>query len=299
MCLHDTFVECQQEMKFAKIDCGTTALVSLWIGDKLYIANAGDCRAVVCVNETEKRLTVDHKPSLPSEKARILKHKGAFLDLKNRIQGRLSVARALGDFLLTPYVSCEPEVFGPIPFYPHYIGDPTASAPGSTNDSERAHIYNCEQSNLMRSSYKDYGFMIIACDGLWDVVSDRKAVKIVKQYMGPKEAAVALRDRAIKLRSRDNISIVVIFFPGYEAGKYSFSSSTESSNSEECSSSSSEESESGSESSSSGSLSTDSRSESQSHGEGMGAGSQGCFLVSSSGSSSSSVTSDSASEESN
>lgn len=78
-CLHETFIDCQEEMKMAKVDCGipilfppftgigTTAIVSLWLGDKFYIANCGDCRAVTCVNKREKRLTVDHKPLVPSE----------------------------------------------------------------------------------------------------------------------------------------------------------------------------------------------------------------------------------------
>lgn len=136
------------------------------------------------------------------------------------------MTRSLGDFSLNPFVSCQPEVFGPIIF--------------SDND-----------------------ILILACDGLWDVLSDDKAVKIALSCATAQEAAKQLKDRAYNLRSRDNISVLVVFFPGYKPGIYQLSSSTgesetsgsssnsgdpESSDSD--SSESSESSESGSESSS-------------------------------------------------
>jgi len=51
--------------------------------------------------------------------------------------------------------------------------------------------------------------LIIACDGLWDVVSNDKAVEIVEKYPDPTRAATALRDYAHLLGSLDNISVIV------------------------------------------------------------------------------------------
>lgn len=125
----------------------------------------------------------------------------------------------------------------------------------------RIFTYSIDRSHDTPSVSHDYAFIIFACDGLWDVINDRKAVKVVKQSKTPKEAACALLDRAVKLRSRDNISVIVIFFPGYEPGTYSYSSSTESEDDEseyesDSSSDSSSESDSGSSGSGSGSESS-------------------------------------------
>ncbi len=54
-------------------------------------------------------------------------------------------------------------------------------------------------------------FVIIACDGVWDVLSDQEAVDIVRKEItkGPFWAAQRLRDTAYLLGSDDNISVIV------------------------------------------------------------------------------------------
>lgn len=123
---------------------------------------------------------------------------GGIVDRKNRVQGRLGVTRSLGDFALNPYVSYVPDIFGPINF-----------SKGAESGAP------CD-------------LMIMACDGLWDVVSDEKAVKIALSCSTAHEAAKKLKERAYNLRSRDNISVLVIFFPDYTPGSYSVSPSTSS-----------------------------------------------------------------------
>ena len=58
-------------------------------------------------------------------------------------------------------------------------------------------------------------FLIIACDGLWDVVSNEEAVKIVNENMASKHSrksiATILRDIAYSRNNNDNISILVVF----------------------------------------------------------------------------------------
>lgn len=68
------------------------------IGDKkkIFLANLGDTRAVLCVNGKEERISTDHKAICPEEQKRI-KDKGGFF-LKNRVAGVLAVTRAFGDF---------------------------------------------------------------------------------------------------------------------------------------------------------------------------------------------------------
>lgn len=63
------------------------------------VANAGDCRAVLCRNGKAFELSCDHKPFSPSEKARIVAAKGT-VDGDGYLNGQLSVARALGNWHL-------------------------------------------------------------------------------------------------------------------------------------------------------------------------------------------------------
>lgn len=59
-------------------------------------------------------------------------------------------------------------------------------------------------------------FLILACDGLWDVFANQDAadfIKISLQTFGNPEKAVSdLVNEAIKLGSMDNVSVVVVFF---------------------------------------------------------------------------------------
>lgn len=60
-------------------------------------------------------------------------------------------------------------------------------------------------------------FLIIACDGVWDEISDQEAVGIVgRESRDPFDAALKLRDFAYLLGSEDNISVAVIFLKNLE-----------------------------------------------------------------------------------
>jgi serine/threonine protein phosphatase PrpC len=62
----------------------------------LYVANAGDARCVLGVNGKAVPMSVDHKPSLPGERQRILRA-GSVINADGRIDGNLNLSRALGD----------------------------------------------------------------------------------------------------------------------------------------------------------------------------------------------------------
>ena len=55
---------------------GTAAIVVLVTPSKIYCANIGDSRAVLCRNNTAEPLSHDHKPEVPTEKERIEKAGG-------------------------------------------------------------------------------------------------------------------------------------------------------------------------------------------------------------------------------
>ncbi|GIQ89954.1 protein phosphatase 2C family [Kipferlia bialata] len=118
-----------------------------------------------------RRLSFDHKPSVPSEIQRV-QALGGFCE-KGRLMGTLSLTRALGDIFLHPFVSADPHI---------------------------------------TVSYLDTRdrILIMACDGLWDVLSDEDAVEVASQSNTPADAAMRLRDRAFSLSSGDNISVVCV-----------------------------------------------------------------------------------------
>uniref|UniRef100_A0A6B2L3A9 PPM-type phosphatase domain-containing protein n=1 Tax=Arcella intermedia TaxID=1963864 RepID=A0A6B2L3A9_9EUKA len=181
-CFKEAFLATNTSLEKVISSGGTTAVVAFFKGAELFIANVGDSRAVISKNRSATRVTVDHKPDLPEEKARI-EGAGGWV-AKGGITGTLTVSRSLGDFSYQPFISCTPDVFGPFPVL--------------TNDHE---------------------LLILACDGLWDVVSDQEAVDIALQADDPEDAAVRLRDEAFKKNSKDNISVIVIFFPVYDGSK--------------------------------------------------------------------------------
>lgn len=75
---------------------GCTANVVL-IDDykKMYVANAGDSRCVLCRKGKAIALSLDHKPDNEGEKKRIEKAGSTIND--GRVDGNLNLSRALGD----------------------------------------------------------------------------------------------------------------------------------------------------------------------------------------------------------
>ncbi len=66
-------------------------------------------------------------------------------------------------------------------------------------------------------------FLIIACDGVWDVLEDQEAVDMIREHLGSgagatspphskaKTAAQVLVDASLAKGSSDNITVLVVF----------------------------------------------------------------------------------------
>lgn len=139
----------------------------------LYTANVGDLRLVLCRSGYAIRLSYDHKGSDANESNRIIQAGG--LIMKNRVNGVLAVTRSLGDLYLKNLI----------------IGRPYTTAIEINEHDE---------------------FLILACDGLWDVISDQEAVDLIRDEPSPKKQAKILVDYAMKNLSTDNITVMVIRF---------------------------------------------------------------------------------------
>lgn len=171
-CLLHAFCDTNQAMIRDGVSDGTTALVVYIRGRALYCANCGDTRAVLSRGGVAIRLSLDHVPSLPEEADRI-ERSGGFVSMDNRVNGVLAVSRALGDVFLQPAVTPEPTIREIV-----------------LEDGDE--------------------LLILACDGLWDVVRDQQAVDIALQHRNALSAATCLRDAAFARGSEDNISVIVV-----------------------------------------------------------------------------------------
>lgn len=165
-------------------ESGCTALATLVVNSTLFIANAGDCRCVLGRTDGSfVELSRDHVATDRLEKARV-EARGGFVSANGRVQGKLMVSRALGDRSVKRYISSTPEV-------------------------------------MTRTLSKGDDFMILASDGLWDVVCSQEAASLVRSTVRvPDLAAKRLVLKAIELGSDDNISVIVAFFHGNNSCSY-------------------------------------------------------------------------------
>ncbi|KAJ3436476.1 phosphatase 2c [Anaeramoeba flamelloides] len=151
---------------------GTTAVMTIIYGERLYCLNIGDSRAIVSKNGKAIRLSYDHKPSLEEEKERIQK-KGGNVTQDYRINRSLAVSRSFGDFHYSQFLSCEP------------------------------HVKTLKLT-------PEHEFLILACDGVFDVLEDQDVIDIAMKCETPYQAAIRIRNCAKSFGSNDNISVIVI-----------------------------------------------------------------------------------------
>lgn len=193
---------CRCELRTPQCDAvGSTAVVAVVTPDKIVVSNCGDSRAVLCRNGTAIPLSVDHKADRADEMKRIEEAGGRIIYWDGpRVQGFLAMSRAIGDNYLKPYVISEPEV----------------------TVTDRTPEDEC---------------MILASDGLWDVVSNETACGVARMCLqarkksspappagdedpitarwgssdkGCSDASILLTKLALARRSSDNISVAVV-----------------------------------------------------------------------------------------
>jgi serine/threonine protein phosphatase PrpC len=101
------------DFRLSGLTCGTTACSCLVV-DKKYVvcANLGDSRAIVIQDNGDfVGISRDHRPSIPEETKRITQLGGAVIYTDQwRVQGKLAVSRAIGDYDLKPFVTSDPEI---------------------------------------------------------------------------------------------------------------------------------------------------------------------------------------------
>ncbi|XP_054776195.1 probable protein phosphatase 2C 8 isoform X3 [Prosopis cineraria] len=174
---------------------GATAVCVWLLGQKVFVANIGDAKAVLARSATTDGsenhsdgihalkaivLTREHKAIYPQERARIQKA-GGVVGSNGRLQGRLEVSRAFGDRQFKKVgVIATPDIH-------------------SFDFTDREH------------------FIILGCDGLWGVFGPSDAVDFVQKLLseGLPVTAVSrhlVREAVRERRCKDNCTAIVIVF---------------------------------------------------------------------------------------
>ncbi|KAG5323280.1 PDP1 phosphatase, partial [Acromyrmex heyeri] len=162
---------------------GTVAAVAHIDGPHLHVASVGDCKAVLGVSENNgwsaKMMTVEHNADNRTEVERILSehppNERSTVIKMERLLGQLAPLRSLGDFRYKWTKNIMKEVV--VPFLgetaipPNYHTPPYLSA----NPEVKYH----------RLTPRDK-FLILASDGLWDLISPLQAVRLVGEHMSGK-----------------------------------------------------------------------------------------------------------------
>jgi serine/threonine protein phosphatase PrpC len=132
---------------------GCTACVALITDTEIYCANAGDSRCVLSVDGKAIEMSIDHKPEMASERARIEKA-GGFVE-ENRVKGVLNLSRSLGDL--------------------EYKQDTSIPV-------ENQMITCVPEIKIEKRSSKEE-FIVIACDGIWDCLTSAECATICRDFL--------------------------------------------------------------------------------------------------------------------
>ncbi|KAE8687842.1 Protein phosphatase 2C 56 [Hibiscus syriacus] len=175
---------------------GSTAVVAIVSSTHIIVANCGDSRAVLHRGKLPMPLSLDHKPDREDEQERIEAAGGKVIQWNGpRVSGVLAMSRSIGDRYLKPWIIPDPEV------------------------------------TFVRRG-KDDECLILASDGLWDVISNDEASEVARKRIGlwhkkygdqwtgrkggegidpaAQSAAEYLSRLALSKGSKDNISVIVV-----------------------------------------------------------------------------------------
>jgi len=221
-------VTCRCELQTPHCDAvGSTAVVAIVTPNKIIVSNCGDSRAVLCRNGVAIPLSSDHKPDRPDELLRVEAAGGRVIYWDGpRVLGVLAMSRAIGEyfskvgfiiFILLYFILsnvCIHFIFsGDNYLKPYVISEPEVTV------TERKEEDEC---------------LILASDGLWDVVSNDTACGVVRMCLKAQklpsppgtpennevttdgsdracsDASILLTKLALARHSSDNVSVVVI-----------------------------------------------------------------------------------------
>ncbi|KAJ3095493.1 Protein phosphatase 2C 2 [Phlyctochytrium planicorne] len=190
------FLKTDEELKRDPVynakPAGCTAVTALITDDwKVFCGNAGDSRAVLSRQGKAHPLSYDHKPLNPDEASRI-RAAGGFVEF-GRVNGNLALSRAIGDFEYKQNSQLSPE-------RQIVTADPEI------------------REDLLSPGEDE--FIIIACDGIWDCMTNQRAVDFVRERIAEGDSLELVaenimeyccaEDLDIQSVGADNMTVVII-----------------------------------------------------------------------------------------
>lgn len=186
----ETHAKCTREQAECRFDCtlsGTTATLVLQRDSRLHVAHVGDSRAVLAIKQRGKLrsedLTADHKADCETERRRIQASGGQVRRLEGDIPHRVFVSGKMYPGLAMT----------------RSIGDTIGVEAGVTS----------EPTVRTLTIEKDWRFVLVCSDGIWEFISSQEAVDIVGRYPAA-EVQTAVESLAAEawnrwIREEDNV----------------------------------------------------------------------------------------------
>lgn len=181
MAIHRSFLKVDEEFsskaRHRMLTDGTTAVIAAIHNGRIYVGNAGDSRAILIRKDGRvQMMSQDHRPDRKDEENRIRRLGGKLLYYGSwRVEGVLAVSRAIGDVNLQPYITAEPEI-------------------------------------MDKTIEPDDEYLVIATDGIWDVLENEEVAKLVLSH-NPKDFLSISKKicmQALQLGSADNVTALVV-----------------------------------------------------------------------------------------
>lgn len=174
------------------IHAGCTAVCAVITDGLLTVANAGDSRVVLCRGDgVTEAMSFDHKPIHDIEMNRITEA-GGFVNAFGRVNGNLNLSRSIGDLKYKQVPMISPS----------------------------AQMITAEPDIKQVTLNADDEFIILACDGIWDCLTNEEAVKFVLDRIDtqtPKEIGIEMLDSIISIDPRvtqgiggDNMTVMIV-----------------------------------------------------------------------------------------
>ncbi|RHY48014.1 hypothetical protein DYB28_003823 [Aphanomyces astaci] len=162
---------------------------------RLVVGHVGDCRALLCRKGKCIPLTSDHRCSSQSEHDKVVESGGSIIN--NRVNGVLAITRTFGDL--------------------EFKGREVKAA------QQAAQVYSQESVGTVLDATPDVvivdvqsddAFVLFACDGVWEVMTNDVAVAFVQSRLQAHGsihvAADELAHEAIQRLSSDNVTVVLV-----------------------------------------------------------------------------------------
>jgi len=155
---------------------GGAVAATFWIdGPRVTVANAGDAHVVAVAGDRAHRLTEDHRITNEVELKRVV---------------------AAGATIWGPYV-CLPDGRGIMPT--RTLGDHEFGKVGVLSEP------------AISTHSLEPGFLVAACDGLWDVMEPGELPRVLRGVPGARQAAEAIAQEALQVRrTGDNLTVLVV-----------------------------------------------------------------------------------------